>query len=219
MNGYGHWLQHVFHQLFTGRGRCVIATCFYTPLKLATTIDLQRSRGLGKLVNGSLNCGSDMGIIQWKCEARPLFTPQDLSISPKAIQASKGHWLQHVFHQLFTGRGRCVIATCFYTPLKLATTIDLQRSKGLGKLVNGSLNCIYIYIWSNYSDLTRPISPKSWFSKGNPLISGKSRLGQIYIYIYIITYYTYCGGGRGGKIGRQRDHIALLPKGMDKFVL
>ena len=39
-----------------------------------------------------------------------------------------------------------MIATCFYTPLKLATTIDLQRSKGLGKLVNGSLNCIYIYI-------------------------------------------------------------------------
>ena len=29
--------------------------------------------------------------------------------------------------------------------------------------------------WSNYSDLTRP-HPKWWFSKGNPLISGKSRL-------------------------------------------
>ena len=101
MNGYGHGLQHVFHQLFTGQGRCVIATWFYTPLKLATTIDLQRSKGLGKLVNGSLNCGSDMGIIQWKCEARPLFASQDLSISPKAIQASKGHGLQHVFHQLF----------------------------------------------------------------------------------------------------------------------
>ncbi len=24
------------------------------------------------------------------------------------------------------------------------------------------------YIWANYSDLTRPISPKWWFSKGNP---------------------------------------------------
>ena len=34
--------------------------------------------------------------------------------------------------------------------------------------VNGS-------IWSNYSDLTRP-HPKWWFSKGNSLISGKSRL-------------------------------------------
>ena len=31
------------------------------------------------------------------------------------------------------------------------------------------------HIWSNYSDLTRP-HPKWWFSKGNPLISGKSRL-------------------------------------------
>ena len=31
------------------------------------------------------------------------------------------------------------------------------------------------YIWSNYSDLTRP-HPKWWFSKGNPVISGKPRL-------------------------------------------
>ena len=29
-------------------------------------------------------------------------------------------------------------------------------------------------------DLTRPISPKWWFSKGNPLISGKSRLVKYY---------------------------------------
>ena len=35
------------------------------------------------------------------------------------------------------------------------------------------------YIWSNYSDLTRPHS-KWWFSKGNPLISGKSRLVKYY---------------------------------------
>ncbi len=35
-------------------------------------------------------------------------------------------------------------------------------------------------IWSNYSDPTRPISPKWWFSKGNPLISGKSRLVKYY---------------------------------------
>ena len=34
-------------------------------------------------------------------------------------------------------------------------------------------------IWSNYSDLTRP-HPKWWFSKGNPLISGKSRLVKYY---------------------------------------
>ena len=56
---------------------------------------------------------------------------------------------------------------------------------------------IYIYIWSNYSDLTWP-HPKWWFSKGNPLISGKSRLVKCYnlarymhlyfVYIYIYTY-------------------------------
>ena len=34
-------------------------------------------------------------------------------------------------------------------------------------------------IWSNYSDLTRP-HPKWWFSKGYPLISGKSRLVKYY---------------------------------------
>ena len=34
-------------------------------------------------------------------------------------------------------------------------------------------------IWSNYSDLTRP-HPKWCFSKGNPLISGKSRLVKYY---------------------------------------
>ena len=35
------------------------------------------------------------------------------------------------------------------------------------------------WFWSNYSDLTRP-HPKWWFSKGNPLISGKSRLVKYY---------------------------------------
>ena len=34
-------------------------------------------------------------------------------------------------------------------------------------------------VWSNYSDFTRP-HPKWWFSKGNPLISGKSRLVKYY---------------------------------------
>ena len=37
----------------------------------------------------------------------------------------------------------------------------------------------WIYFWSNYSDLTRP-HPKWWFSKGNPLISGKPRLVKYY---------------------------------------
>ena len=35
------------------------------------------------------------------------------------------------------------------------------------------------YIWPNYSDLTRP-HPKSWFSKGHPLVPGKTRLVKYY---------------------------------------
>ena len=35
------------------------------------------------------------------------------------------------------------------------------------------------YVCSNYSDLTRP-HPKWWFSKGNPIISGFSRLVNYY---------------------------------------
>ncbi len=42
-----------------------------------------------------------------------------------------------------------------------------------GKAKMGS---IVAWIWSNYSDLTRVPHPKWWFSKGNPLISVKSRL-------------------------------------------
>ncbi len=42
-------------------------------------------------------------------------------------------------------------------------------------LNHGIITQLSNYIWSNYSDLTRP-HPKWWFSKGNPLISGKSRL-------------------------------------------
>ena len=40
---------------------------------------------------------------------------------------------------------------------------------------------------SNYSDLTRP-HPKWWFSKGNPLISGKSRLVKYYNLARIIPF-------------------------------
>ena len=38
---------------------------------------------------------------------------------------------------------------------------------------------VWELICSNYSDLTRP-HPKWWFSKGNPFISGKSRLVKYY---------------------------------------
>ena len=42
-----------------------------------------------------------------------------------------------------------------------------------------TINSIGYFIWSNYSDLTRP-HPKWWLSKENPLISGKSRLVKYY---------------------------------------
>ena len=41
------------------------------------------------------------------------------------------------------------------------------------------LEYLLISFWANYSDLTRPHS-KWWFSKGNPLISGKPRLVKYY---------------------------------------
>ena len=45
--------------------------------------------------------------------------------------------------------------------------------------VLGAPQAITHMIWSNYSDLTRP-HPKWWFSKGIPIISGKSRLVKYY---------------------------------------
>ena len=51
----------------------------------------------------------------------------------------------------------------------------------------------YIFFWSNYSDLTRP-HPKWWFSKGNPLISGKSRLVKYY---NLARFFVGGGGGKG----------------------
>ena len=48
---------------------------------------------------------------------------------------------------------------------------------------------IYIHIWSSYSDLTRP-HPKWWFSKRNPLISGKSMLVKYHPLARYIIYLT-----------------------------
>ena len=45
-------------------------------------------------------------------------------------------------------------------------------------------------IWSNYSDLTRPL-PKWWFSKGNHLISGKSRLVKYYNLDRTMKYWLF----------------------------
>ena len=63
----------------------------------------------------------------------------------------------------------------------------LWRHKEKNQWIHGMIHqIIHLFIgleplfWSNYSDLTRPIFPKRWFSKGNPLISGKSRLVNYY---------------------------------------
>ena len=49
-----------------------------------------------------------------------------------------------------------------------------------GDVVKYHVMCLHSLVWSNYSDLTRPISPKWWFSKGMLLISGESRLVKYY---------------------------------------
>ena len=75
---------------------------------------------------------------------------------------------------------RCISASSQLTarsrwPLNQSSWTDLRFAKKL----------VFVYlshhheIWSNYSDLTRP-HPKWWFSKGIPLISGKSRLVKYY---------------------------------------
>ena len=53
-------------------------------------------------------------------------------------------------------------------------------------MANPTTKCFGItYVWSNYSDLTRP-HPKWWFSKGNPLISGKPRLVKYYSMHWVV---------------------------------
>jgi len=59
-------------------------------------------------------------------------------------------------------------------------SISLQEAaKGLQEAEESWAKKNKTSIWSNYSDLTRP-HPKWWFSKGNPLNSGKPRLVKHY---------------------------------------
>ena len=60
-----------------------------------------------------------------------------------------------------------------------ASCHNLQVSLGNGLDMRNIAVGNYSPIWSNYSDLTRP-HPKWWHSKGNPLISGKTRLVKYY---------------------------------------
>ena len=52
----------------------------------------------------------------------------------------------------------------------------LSAISASGEVGSDALEAWVIFRWLNYSDLTRPIYPKWWFSQGNSLISGKSRL-------------------------------------------
>ena len=68
-------------------------------------------------------------------------------------------------------------------------------------------------VWSNYNDLTRPISPKWWFSEGNPLISGKSGLVKYHnlprfgtVFLRQVRYFGDGSGQRqasGGKVNMK----------------
>ena len=65
-----------------------------------------------------------------------------------------------------------------YTPSIHSSWYERMSRKGSDR-INGWDQWLITPIWSNYSDLTRP-HPKWWFSKGNPLISGKSSLVKYY---------------------------------------
>ena len=69
-------------------------------------------------------------------------------------------------------------------------SLNVTQIKSL-RISPSILAYVYTYIWSNYSDLTRPHT-KWWFSKGNPLISGKPRLVKYYnLARYIKTYISW----------------------------
>ena len=57
---------------------------------------------------------------------------------------------------------------------------SLGRWKGKENMLENKKFGDKTFIWSNYSDLTRVFTPNGGFSKGNPLISGKSGLVKYY---------------------------------------
>ena len=64
--------------------------------------------------------------------------------------------------------------------LQVVNMVDVHQTWGIWELeFYSDTSFSDDQIWANYSDLTRP-HPKWWFSKGNPLISGKSRLVKYY---------------------------------------
>ena len=76
------------------------------------------------------------------------------------------------------------------------------RGGGFAATRNAVLTYITL-IWSNYSDVTRP-HPKMQLRKGNPLISGKSRLVKYYslarLMFFLVGWH------------RSEDYVTMSPK-------
>ena len=89
-----------------------------------------------------------------------------------------GFEISCLFLGRFTWLARLLIAQM------VGRTICLQRpccnlNSSNARWIFKNLPLFPTSFWSNYSDLTRP-HPKWWFTKGIPLISGKSRLVKYY---------------------------------------
>ena len=107
---------------------------------------------------------------------------------------------------------------CFFLPLIAGNPY------GVGNWTNR-------WIWSSYSDLTRP-HPKWWYSKGNPLISGKSGLVKYWLIwpdecpedngtwgMYFSfercfsAAFTHPTRQRDSQVHSELDHFAFLSRG------
>ena len=73
------------------------------------------------------------------------------------------------------------------------TRCEVSQQTSSGLVSNTGRPTLSLLFWSNYSDLTRP-HPKWWFSKGNPLISGKSRLVNHYNWARLLNTVACFGG-------------------------
>ena len=92
------------------------------------------------------------------------------------------NWLIHIIYVNY--QGLPIFCLFHKMVLFLNTSSPRQNVQKEWKLEEGCFSSqkslqFESSIWANYSDLTRP-HPKWWFSKGNLLISGKSRLVKYY---------------------------------------
>ena len=144
-------------------------------------------------------------VIEWPCHSKNVTTkklsrkPSKPTAQTKELRDKEGkraldHAGKDVFFWLLCGcflfgggfLCRCLLffwGNC-WDDWKLALTVGIHKNLVHFETHNffmifQSLQSNKPIVWSNYSDLTRP-HPKWWFSKGNPLISGKSRLMKYY---------------------------------------